>query len=154
MRYASAKMARTIERTIATVLLIVKKNIIRPAKKRNKGIWRSVGGISTALIMPYLWAPRVKNERTRACSLAELGISGSWRYYLRAHCWVMVAETRRADMTLSTKLSSHNALTRTMTTPGSCAIITTNINLLNAGTKLQTISIFDSHIRSLITYFD
>jgi hypothetical protein len=151
MRYASAKMARTIERTIATVLLIVKKNIIRPAKKRNKGIWRSVGGISTALIMPYLWAPRVKNERTRACSLAELGISGS-RRYLPAHCWVMVAD--RADMTLGTKLSSHNALTRTMTTPGSCAIITTNINLLNAGTKLQTISIFDSHIRSLITYFD
>jgi hypothetical protein len=115
MRYASAKTARAIERTIATVLLIVKKKIIRPAKKRNTEIWRSVGGISTAVIMPYLWTPKNKNERTRARSLAELGISGSWRY-LRAHCWVMVAD--RVDMTLSTKLSSHNTLTQMMATLG------------------------------------
>src|SRR5712671_6837701 len=103
MRYAIPKIPMTTRRMMATTL------------NRNTERWRSVGAISTAWCMAYFRVPRNKNERTRARSLCTLGICGSWRY-LRAHCCVRVAS--RADVVLSTRLSSHTTLTQITETLG------------------------------------
>jgi len=62
-----------------------KKNITRPAKKKNTEKRRSFGTVSTARDMSYFRVPRNKNERTRARSLAKVETCGIW-IYLRAHC--------------------------------------------------------------------